>query len=705
MLEWLDGRNGSSFDSIEWDAQTQTLNFGITVGTGANGLQALVPLSTDAGVVNGITRNGAGVPFVTVSRAGLDYASFSAADGNYEVTYGDDLTAPTVTSVSPADGSLDVGLGAQVSATFSEAMNVSTINESTFQLSGPMPATTVVAASISYNAVTRTATLTPTASLDADATYTATLSDGGPADLSGNGLAGPVAWSFTTEPPLNCPCSIWTDSDAPATPSAADPNAVELGVKFRSDVDGFITGVRFYKGSGNTGTHVGNLWAEDGTLLATAIFTNETASGWQQVDFLTPVAINADTVYVASYHAPNGGYAGDSAFFTAAGVDNVPLHALRDGESGGNGLYRYGSGGFPNQSYNSGNYWVDVVFNDTPPDPADDTTPPQVSATTPNDSATDVPLGAPVNATFSEAMDPATIDGAVFQLLDASNMAVPATVTYDVANRRATLTPSAPLESLSPYTAILTAAAGPTDLAGNALTGDVSWSFTTAAEQTCPCAVWSDTDVPITASAADPSAVELGVKFTSDLDGFITGIRFYKGGGNTGTHVGNLWTSAGTLLASATFVSETATGWQQVSFPAPVAISANTVYVASYHAPNGNYAADVQYFAGAGVDNGHLHLLQDGASGGNGVYAYGSGGFPSSSWQATNYWVDLVFTTDSGPDTTPPTVNTAVPVDGAADVAVGTVVTATFSEAMDAATITTRPSSYVTLAPCWCLLQ
>ena len=49
----------------------------------------------------------------------------------------------------------------------------------------------------------------------------------------------------------------------PTSPSAADTSAVELGVKFKSDIDGFITGVRFYKGAANTGTHVGNLWTSE----------------------------------------------------------------------------------------------------------------------------------------------------------------------------------------------------------------------------------------------------------------------------------------------------------------------------------------------------------------------------------------------------------------------------------------------------------
>ena len=61
----------------------------------------------------------------------------------------------------------------------------------------------------------------------------------------------------------------------PPTPADPDTAAVELGVKFRADVAGSITGVRFYKGTGNTGTHVGHLWTSTGTLLATATFTGE----------------------------------------------------------------------------------------------------------------------------------------------------------------------------------------------------------------------------------------------------------------------------------------------------------------------------------------------------------------------------------------------------------------------------------------------
>ena len=160
--------------------------------------------------------------------------------------------------------------------------------------------------------------------------------------------------------------------------------------------------------------------------------------------------------------------------------------------------------------------------------------------------------------------------------------------------------------------------------------------------------IWSNTATPGVASDSDTSATEVGVKFYSDVNGFITGIRFYKGTGNTGTHVGNLWTSTGTLLATATFTGESPTGWQQVKFAAPVAIQANTVYVASYFAPNGHYADDVGYLASAGVDSPPLHALRDGVNGVNGVYRYSSRSrFPSSGYQSSNYWVDVVFSTTS----------------------------------------------------------
>ncbi|MDD2542778.1 MAG: DUF4082 domain-containing protein, partial [Desulfuromonadaceae bacterium] len=157
--------------------------------------------------------------------------------------------------------------------------------------------------------------------------------------------------------------SIWSDSTVPGVVDAGPDSAVELGVKIRSDVNGTITGIRFYKASTNTGTHVGNLWSSSGKLLAKATFSAESASGWQQVNFATPVAITANTVYVVSYHTNGGHYSDDQSYFAGKGVDNGPLHALANGVSGYSGVYAYGSSSkFPKQGWNSSNYWVDAVF-------------------------------------------------------------------------------------------------------------------------------------------------------------------------------------------------------------------------------------------------------------------------------------------------------------------------------------------------------
>src|SRR5262249_25496417 len=123
----------------------------------------------------------------------------------------------------------------------------------------------------------------------------------------------------------------------------------------------------------------------------------------------------------------------------------------------------------------------------------------------------------------------------------------------------------------------------------------------------CPCTIWSDLDVPWSITENDAQQNELGVKFRADVNGLITGLRFYKSPSNTGTHTGHLWSSSGTLLGSLTFAGETASGWQQANFSVPVAITANTVYVASYHTNVGFYSASSYYFGQKGVDQGPLH--------------------------------------------------------------------------------------------------
>ena len=100
-------------------------------------------------------------------------------------------------------------------------------------------------------------------------------------------------------------------------------------MKFTSSTAGYITGIEFYKGPTNTGSHVAHLWSSTGTLLGTASFSGESATGWQTATFTTPVAIQANTTYVASYYAPNGNYAGDSNYFNTATTNATPRVAGR----------------------------------------------------------------------------------------------------------------------------------------------------------------------------------------------------------------------------------------------------------------------------------------------------------------------------------------------------------------------------------------
>src|SRR5262249_35972295 len=79
-------------------------------------------------------------------------------------------------------------------------------------------------------------------------------------DDSGN-VEAPGASVTVIVAPGDCPCTnLWKATTVPPISDAGDANPYELGVKFTSDVDGFITGVRYYKSVLNTGTHLGNLW-------------------------------------------------------------------------------------------------------------------------------------------------------------------------------------------------------------------------------------------------------------------------------------------------------------------------------------------------------------------------------------------------------------------------------------------------------------
>ncbi len=301
----------------------------------------------------------------------------------------------------------------------------------------------------------------------------------------------------------NCPCSIWSPSAVPANPAANDSNAVELGMKFRSNIAGHITGIRYFKSSQNTGTHLGHLWTSGGTLLASATFGGESSSGWQQVNFASPVAITANTTYVASYYTPTGFYAGDNNYF-ASSVTNGPLTALANGVDGGNGVYRYGTSGFPTDTFQSSNYWVDVVFATSV---GPDNTPPTVSSVSPANGTSGASINTPVSIVFSESMDASTINTSTIELRNPTNALVPSSVTWSPVALRATLTPTSSLLNSTTYS--LTVRGGATDprvkdTASNALASTFTSTFTTAAPPPPPPNEGPGGPILVIASSANP---------------------------------------------------------------------------------------------------------------------------------------------------------------------------------------------------------
>jgi len=213
-----------------------------------------------------------------------------------------------------------------------------------------------VAGSMSFTSGNTVATFTPTTPLANSTSYTATV-QGAQAASNGLPMSGPFTWSFTTAPAAGQTSSVWQNGTATGAVDASDTQAVNLGLQFRANANGRVLGVRFYKYSDNTGAHTGTLWSSTGTLLATGTFSGESASGWQELDFTTPVNITANTTYVVSYHTNAGHYAVTSNGLASA-VTNGPLTALASG-----GVYAYGSGNaFPSLKFNASNYWVDVVY-------------------------------------------------------------------------------------------------------------------------------------------------------------------------------------------------------------------------------------------------------------------------------------------------------------------------------------------------------
>jgi hypothetical protein len=552
---------------------------------------------------------------------------------------------------------------------------------------------------------------------------------------------GTITTLFTTQTPV-----AGTDNDHKATVGQ------EVGVKFTSAAAGTINGIQFYKTSGNTGTHIGELYSAAGVRLAQATFVNETASGWQQVSFSSPVNITSNTTYTAAYFSSLGNYTEENDYFLHHSVTNSPLTAPADGTNGGNGTdpgngqgtFKYSSSPvFPNQLFKSANYWVDVIFSSaTSPVIAnagpDQTYPALIQTITLNANNSTGPITSylwtlvsgpniPVISTPNASNTTVTglaIGTYIFKLslnggISTSQVSVKLFYGPPAVSANPTPTVILPTTSTSltggsqglfdgtttsllwteisgPNTAVIVSPNG--QIIGNGIfktdvTGLIQGTYVFQVLATGPggkdSARTTVTVIPASQSfisiftTQTPTATtnndhqptvghEVGVKFTSSTSGYITGVRFYKTSGNTGTHIGEMYSSAGTRLAQATFVNETATGWQTVSFSAPVAITAGTTYTAAYFSSLGYYTEDNNYFLNHSVINSPLTAPADGTNGasgtdpgnGQGTYKYTAApAFPNQLYKSANYWVDAIFSTTNTITVEPAHLDNAKAVD------------------------------------------
>jgi hypothetical protein len=319
--------------------------------------------------------------------------------------------APTVISSAPAIvgcGGQGMGTSQEITATFSEPMISATILASgTFTVSGP--SNTPIAGTVSYDMTNNTATFAVTGTYPAGLLFTATITTAAES-LSLLQLASNYVWTFTSGagPVATKPSVISTN------PAAGAPS-VDTNQKIVATFD---------KGM-------------DSTTLTGTTFTVLETVGIIQVP--VPGVVTYSTIGDTATFTPSS-VLDPSAMFTATITTGVT-------DLSGNPL--------------ANNFiWTFTTGTTT------DSFAPSVTSSNPAPFAFTVGIDASVNATFSEAMDPSTLNPTTFVVTGPGSTIVIGKVSYDVPDQIVTFTPTSPLAANTFYNATIT---GAQDLAGNLL--------------------------------------------------------------------------------------------------------------------------------------------------------------------------------------------------------------------------------------------
>ena len=434
-----------------------------------------------------------------------------------------DVTPPRVTSTSPANLQTNVSSGATLTATFSEAIDPTTINTSTFVVRVTSGA--AIPGTVSYTAATHIAEFKPSGALPNPVNITATITTG-VKDLAGNKLAVDFVWTFTTrdDSPPSVIASSPVDGATSVSPSApvtvtfseamdaTTITASTITLKLASSGTA-VAGTVSYNASTHVATFIPNA-----TLAQTTAYTLTVAGTVKDVagnQMVTPFVLGfttGDTVppTILTVSPPNlstGVPAGTTvqvAFsepMTASTITTSTIFLTNTSTSAvvpatvtynaatntatllptaalsGSTTYTLTvTTGVKDLSGNA----LATAFNSVFTTGIVDTTPPTVSSVVPANLATNVATSATVQVTFSEAMDSSTITATNVTLkITTTSALVPAVVVYNKSTHVATLTPSSALANGTGYTVTVTT--GVKDVAGNALASTFTSTFTTAA--------------------------------------------------------------------------------------------------------------------------------------------------------------------------------------------------------------------------------
>jgi hypothetical protein len=564
-----------------------------------------------------------------------------------------DTLPPTVTTTVPANRESGIAINQKITATFSEPMDASTINTTSFTI-GQAPNS--IPGVVSY--VGTTATFTPTGNLLPSTIYTGTIMTGAK-DVAGNPLASNFVWTFTTADPAaaadttrpsvsftvpaNAGTGVAINQKVAATFSEAMDPATINATSFTLSLGATpVAGAVNYIGETGTFTPSTNL-VSNSTYTATIttgakdLAANALASNYVW-SFTTAPVLDTTAPTVTSTDPANGatGVALNKkvgATFSEA-MDPLTIttvtFTLKQGVTPITGTVIYA--GFTATFSPLSNLAASTTYTATittgtkdlagnalassfvwsfTTGAGPDITLPTLISTDPANGATGVALNKKAAATFSEAMDPLTITTSTFTLQQGATN-IPGAVTY--VGTTATFSPASSLASSTTYTATITT--GAKDLAGNALASNFVWTFTTGAapDTTAPTVLSVD---PLNGTTGVSLSKKPSATFSEGMDPLtITTANYTVTGPGLTPVIGTVaydavnkiatFTPASNLASGVTFTATITTGAKDL---AGNALASNLVWSFSTNAALGpapvplGAAAPYGILGGAGVTN------------------------------------------------------------------------------------------------------